>query len=129
MDSPRSGGKANFQYDIRQLENRLPCNFSDPSHSQECCDRVPGPPRQYYTQNERLQNGPCRNWNEAECKFYELCKFAHVPICHFQKQCRNSDKCLFYHYDGSNQHFLGGKAYQQSFILNLEEFPPLPNRK
>ena len=102
--------------DIRRLENRVPCDFTDPAHSQDCCDRVPGPPRKYFTHKERLQNGPCKNWVEYDCKFYELCKFAHVPICHFQKLCRNSETCQFFHHDGSNQHFLGGRAYQKSFF-------------
>ena len=117
----------NKNIDIRQLRNRSPCNFTDCSHSKDCCDRVPGPPVKYYTQKERLQNGPCRNWVESECSFYELCKYAHVPICHFQKQCRNSENCHYFHHDGSNQDFLGGRAYQKSFTLNLEEFPPLPS--
>ena len=121
-------GNRNKNTDIRQLRNRSPCNFTERSHSKDCCDRVPGPPAKYYTQKERLQNGPCRNWVESECSYYELCKFAHVPICHFQKQCRNSENCRYFHHDGSNQDFLGGRAYQKSFLLNLEEFPPLPKR-
>ena len=124
----RHTGNLNKNKDIRQLKNRSPCNFTAPSHSKECCDRVPGPPPKYYTQKERLQNGPCRNWNESECKFYELCKFAHIATCHFQKQCRNTEKCRYFHYDGSNQDFLEGRAFQRSFVLNLEEFPPLPKR-
>ena len=120
---------ANKDIDIRQLKNRSPCNFTDPSHSPDCCDRVPGPPRKYYTQKERLQNGPCRNWIESECKFFELCKFAHIAICHFQKQCRNTQSCRFFHYDASNQIFLEGRNYQKSFRLNSEDFPPLPKRR
>ena len=114
--------------DMRSLKNRIPCNFSDPGHTSECCDRVPGPPRKYFTQKERLQNGPCKNWLDSECFYEELCKFSHVQICHFQKQCRNNQKCQYFHYDGSNQDFLGGRVYQRSFHLNLSEFPPLPKR-
>ena len=120
--------KSKKDTDIRKLENRQPCNFIDPAHSKDCCDRVPGPPRKYYTQKERLQNGPCRNWMESECQFYELCKFAHISVCHFQRQCRNSENCRYFHYDGSNQNFLCGGLYQKSFLLNSEEFPPLPTR-
>ena len=120
--------KRSKNIDMRSLKNRSPCNFSDPSHTNECCDRVPGPPHKVFTQKQRLQNGPCKNWNESRCSFTELCKFAHIQICHFQKQCRKAENCRFFHFDGNNQDFLGGKAYIKSFHLNLEDFPPLPKR-
>merc|ERR1712079_430951 len=96
----------NKNSDIRDLRNRSPCNFTDPAHTKDCCDRTPGPPRRVFTRQERLKNGPCRNWTESVCNFSELCKFAHINICHFQTHCRNSEKCSYYHYDGSNQAFL-----------------------
>ena len=116
--------KRSKDIDMRSLKNRTPCNFSDPLHTNECCDRVPGPPPKFLTQEQRLKNGPCKDWLESECNFF--CKFAHIQICHFQKQCRNTESCQYFHFDGINQEFLGGRAYQRSFCLNLKEFPPLP---
>ena len=120
--------KHNKNVDMRDLSHRQPCDFTDPSHTEECCNRQTGAPRKYFTQEQRILNGPCRNWNNSVCQFSDFCKFAHVEICKFQKSCYYPDKCTFFHFDGSNQAFLGRKTYQPSFTLNLEEFPPLPQR-
>ena len=74
--------------DIRNLEGRSICNFTDPSHSNECCDREPGQPQKLFTPNERLQKGPFRSGNES---FFWTLQIARIPVCSFQEYCRNPE--------------------------------------
>ena len=114
---------------MRDLSDRQPCNFTEPSHSDKCCNRESGPPRKFFTREQRLKNGPCFHWNNSVCRYLDFCKFAHIEICKFQQFCHYSEKCNYFHFERSNQSFLDRKVYQQSFTLNLEEFPPLPHRR
>ena len=110
--------KSGKNVDMWNVEGRDPCNFTDPSHSNQCCDREPGQPRTFFTPKERLQNGACRNWNESICTFSDLCRFAHITVCSYQEHCRNPLRCNFFHFDRSNIDFLGGETYQHSFLRN-----------
>ena len=109
--------------------NNPPCDFKNPSHSSICCDRDQGPPMKIYTPEQRIENGPCKHWNESFCRFSDLCKYAHIEPCRFQERCFSPFECNFFHFNRSNAPFLGGKFYRsQSFKFNPEDFPPLPKR-
>ena len=107
--------------DIRNVTGKQACNFSDPSHSNTCCDREPGQPSNFFTPKERLQNGACRKWNESVCPFADLCRYAHVVVCSFQETCRNPQNCRFYHINRNNIDFLGGRVYQNSYLKNSSQ--------
>ena len=107
---------------------KQPCDFRSPQHSSQCCDRDQGKPMKIFTPEERLQNGPCRNWNESVCRFSDLCRYAHVEICRFQERCHSPLDCWFFHYNGSNFSFLGGTTFRKSFKYNIKDFPSLPTR-
>ena len=106
--------------------NKDPCDFKNPWHSSSCCDRDQGPKMKIFTPEERINNGPCRNWNENFCRFSDLCRFAHIEPCRFQDRCFAPSNCRFFHFNRSNASFLGGKVFRsQPFKLDPKEFPPL----
>ena len=107
---------------------KQPCNFRSPQHTSKCCDRDQGKAMKIFTPQERLKNGPCRNWNESVCRFSDLCRFAHVEICKFQDRCRKPLDCWFFHFNGSNFDFLGGTTFRKSYKFNPIDFPSLPQR-
>ena len=106
--------------------NNDPCDFRNPSHSSKCCDRDQGPKMKIFTPEQRINNGPCKNWNENFCRFSDLCMYAHIEPCRFQNNCFAPNNCRFFHFNRSNASFLGGKVFRsQSFQLNSRDFPPL----
>ena len=106
--------------------SNAPCDFRNPTHSSKCCDRDQGPKMKIYTPEQRINNGPYRNWNENFCRFSELCMYAHIEPCRFQNDCFAQNNCPFFHFNRNNAPFLGGKVFRsQSFKLNPKEFPPL----
>ena len=106
--------------------NRYPCDFKSPSHSSSCCDRDQGPRMKIYSPEQRIQNEPCKNWNENFCRFSDLCRYAHIEPCKFQERCFSPANCIFFHFNRSNASFLGGKYFRSlSFKMNPREFPPL----
>ena len=107
------------------FSNKTACYFRSPQHSSNCCDRDQGRPVKIFSPQERIENGPCRNWNEDFCKFSDLCRFAQIELCRFQDNCRSPDTCRFYHFNHSNITFLGGKSYRKTFQINSQDFPPL----
>ena len=114
-----------------QTFEKQACDFRSPQHSSQCCDRYQGKSMKIFTPHERLENGPCRNWNESVCRFSDLCRYAHVEICRFQERCRAPHDCWFFHYNGSNFNFLGGTTFRKSvksFSYNIKDFPSLPTR-
>ena len=109
--------------------NKAPCDFKipSPSHSSSCCDRDQGPRMKIYSPEQRIQNGPCKNWNENFCHFSDLCRYAHIEPCKFQERCFSPANCTFFHFNRSNASFLCGKYFRShSFKMNPREFPPLP---
>ena len=108
--------------------SKSPCDYKSPQHKSSCCDRDQGKKMKIYTPKERIDNGPCRNWNENVCRFTDLCKFAHIQVCNFQESCRNPTNCLFFHYNKSNSNFLCGTSYR-AFVYKKQDFPPLPTRR
>ena len=110
---------------IEKVPRKTPCDFKSPQHTSNCCDRDQGKPMKFFTFQETLQNGPCRNWNETVCDFGDLCKYAHIELCRFQERCRYSFNCRFFHFDHSNISFLGGKSFRHPFLFNSQDFPPL----
>ena len=50
----------------------------------------------------------CVFWNHGFCRHEDLCKFVHeeIPACFYQENCRR-EKCSFYHYNTSQNNFLG----------------------
>ena len=89
--------RSNFPCDV--------CNFSAGSDQElnrhlESMQRFARVSRQRspYTQEERKQNGLCFHWNNGDCRFQELCRFAHeeIPQCHFDGRCRR-ENCHFFH--------------------------------
>ena len=110
-----------------KFTNRSPCDFKSSSHSSSCCDRDQGPRMKIYSPEQRIKNGPCKNWNENFCCFADLCMFAHIELCKFQERCFSPANCAFFHFNRSNASFLGGKYFRShSFKMNPREFPPLP---
>ena len=106
--------------------NRAPCDFKNPWHSSLCCDRDQGPKMKIFTPEERINNGPCKNWNDNFCRFSDLCRFAHIEPCRFQDNCFAPSNCKFFHFNRSNASFLGGKIFRsQPFKLDPKDFPPL----
>ena len=61
-------------------KNKAPCDFKSPQHSSSCCDRDQGKPMKIFTPKQRLENGPCQNWNKNACGFSDLCRFAHIEL-------------------------------------------------
>ena len=82
-----------------------------------------------YTLQEQLSNGPCRFWKQGNCKFAEGCKFAHIKVCHYQDECKSSNRCNFYHHSRNNVAFLVSKSRPQPFQLNQREFPTLTHKQ
>ena len=111
----------------RNRFSRDPCDFKSPQHKSSCCDRDQGQKMKIYTPEERIENGPCRKWNENFCKFADLCRFAHIQVCNFQESCRNPSNCRFFHFNKSNITFLCGTSYR-AFVYNKKDFPPLQKR-
>ena len=81
--------------------------------------------RRTYTFKEQLENGPCVNWNEGMCRYGDTCRYAHIEICKFQGSCRSPHDCSFFHYNHSNEDFLGSMEFRKVFRLNIREFPEL----
>ena len=114
-----------------QTREKQACDFRSPQHSSKCCDRDQGKAMKIYTPQERLENGPCQNWNESICRFSDLCRYAHVEICRFQERWHAPLDCWFFHFNDSNFHFLGGTTFRKSvknFNYNIKDFPSLPTR-
>ena len=88
-------------------------------------DKDQGRPKKIFTPQQRIENGPCKAWNESSCRFSDLCRWAHIEPCWYQEWCRASVNCRFFHYNKCNKSFLGGKSYRSSFEMNQEDFPPL----
>ena len=78
-----------------------------------------------YTSRERIQNGPCRQYNNGVCRFESACKYAHIRICKFQESCYSPTNCRFYHNNKSNINFLSVTHRQQPFQYRAQDFPPL----
>ena len=117
----RSGRK---NIDIRNLNDKMPCDPSNPLHSSTCCDRQPNQQRKRcYSQEERKRNGACYYWNQGYCRHGDLCKYLHIEICRYQEECRRPDSCRFFHILQKN-HFLGRRS-SQGFMYREEEFPTL----
>ena len=58
---------------------------------------------------EDYRNGKlCIFWNHGFCRKEDLCEFVHeeIPACFHQEHCRK-EKCPFYHYNKSQNAFLG----------------------
>ena len=89
-----------------------------------------------YSSHEKLENGPCRNWNEGFCRFNTYCKYAHVKICKFQERCLSSQTCRYYHNSKNNLSFLSRTSLnqysppmrQRGFQFRIQDFPPLQQR-
>ena len=99
--------------DIRNLDDRQPCDPSEPFHSSECCDRRP---------RSRQQ---CYFWKQGYCRGGDRCSFLHIKECRFQEQCRNSS-CSFFHYQNLPKRlpFLEVKQ-NPGFQYREEDFPTL----
>ena len=89
--------------------NPLPkCNPENVLHSSECCDRNPRAGKSViYSQEQKLKNGICLDWNKGNCDNFELCKYLHVEIeaCRYANFCSRSN-CTFWHDIGGKFPFL-----------------------
>ena len=108
------------------FSKKSPCDFKSPNHSSSCCDRMGNPAKKIFTLEQRIENGPCRAWNENTCRYSDLCRYAHIELCRYQETCRAPFYCRFFHFNKTNFTFLGGKAYRSSFMMNPQDFPPFP---
>ena len=73
---------------------------------------------------ERKRNGFCRFWNNSECFYGYQCKFLHeeAPYCRFQEQCKEKQRCRFYH--EKHSHSISSSNHPASVSPSFLGFPP-----
>ena len=106
---------------MRNVNDKLPCDPSHPSHSLECCDRKPRYKKSNHEENIR-RNGQCYFWKQGFCKKGDFCSYLYVEICLYQDQCRYPSTCWYIH--DEKDAFLGMRREQQ-FMYREEDFPTL----